>query len=134
MQFAPIIDNVSLITIGIITGLVFGYFICGMPSLSLDYRIGLGIIVSPLVGLITGSLLIALNSPYFSFPPESEAFAFLLLALSNFGGYFLGAVANWAPLPEKAPERHVVFEPDEDDQFDREIEEAMGGDYKADNS
>ena len=134
MQFAPIIDNVSLITIGIITGLVFGYFICGTPSLSLDYRIGLGIIVSPLVGLITGLLLIASNLPYVSSLPESEAFEFLLLALSNFGGYFLGAVANWAPLPEKAPERHVVFEPDEDDQFDREIEEAMGGDYKADNS
>ena len=134
MQFAPIIDNISLITVGMITGLVFGYFICGMSSLSLDYRIGLGIIISSFAGLITGFLLIALNSPYFSFTPESEAFEFLLLALSNFGGYILGAMANWAPLPHKAPERHVVFEIDEDDQFDREIEEAMGGDYKADNS
>ena len=134
MQFAPIIDNVSLITIGIITGLVFGYFICGMPGLSLDYRIGWGIVVSSFAGLITGFLLIALNSPYFSFPPESETFEFLLLVLSNFGGDILGAMANWAPLPERTPERHVVFELDEDDQFDREIEEAMGGDYKADNS
>jgi hypothetical protein len=134
MQFAPIIDNVSLITIGMITGLAFGYYICGIPSLNLDYRIGLGIIVSSFAGLITGFLLIALNSPYFSFPPESEAFEFLLLALSNFGGYILGGMANWAPLPKKAAERHVVFELDEDDQFDREIEEAMGGDYKADNS
>ena len=134
MQFAPIIDNVSLITIGTITGLIFGYFICGMSSLSLDYRIGWGIVVSSFAGLITGFLLIALNSPYFSFPPESETFEFLLLVLSNFGGYILGAMANWAPLPERTPERHVVFEFDEDDQFDREIEEAMGGDYKADNS
>ena len=134
MQFAPIFDNISLITIGIITGLIFGYIICGMPSFSFNYRIGLGVVISLFSGVITGLLIIALAPDLSLLLPQIESFQLLLLILSNFGGYILGAMANWAPLPEKVAKRHVVFELDDDDQFDREIEEAMGGDYKADNS
>jgi hypothetical protein len=134
MQFAPIFDNISLITIGIITGLIFGYIIGGVSSFSFNYRIGLGIVISLFSGMITGLLIIALAPVLSSISPLIESFQLLLLILSNFGGYILGAMANWAPLPEKAAKRHVVFELDDDDQFDREIEEAMGGDYKADNS
>ena len=134
MQFAPIFDNISLLTIGIITGLIFGYIICGVSSFSLNYRIGLGVIISLFSGAISGLLIIAFAPDLSLLTSPIETFQFLLLILSNFGGYILGAVINWAPLPEKVAKRHVVFEPDEDDQFDREIEEAMGGDFKADNS
>ena len=59
---------------------------------------------------------------------------FIFIILSYLGGYALGAVANWAPLPEKPAKRHIIYEPDDDDEFDREIEEAMGSDFKANNS
>lgn len=118
---------------GILVGLSLGYIIGGMSSLGYTQRIGLGFVISIFGGMITNLLFLSppLNA-YFQF--QGSTFDLLLfLTLTYFGGYALGAGSNWAPLPEKPPERHIIYEPDDDD-FDREIEEAMGSDFKANNS
>lgn len=135
MQFTSPTDASILGVPGLFVGLVLGYILGGMTSLNFNYRIGLGIIVSFFAGLITSLLFI--SDPINSFLPESlsvRTFEVIFIILSYLGGYALGATANWAPLPEKAPKRHIVFELDDDDEFDREIEEAMGGEFKANNS
>ena len=135
MQFTSPTDASILGLPGLIIGLMFGYALGGMTSLNVNYRIGLGVIVSFFAGLITA--LVFISEPINSFLPESvsvRTFEVIFIILSYFGGYALGAIANWAPLPERPPNRHIIFEPDDDDDFDREIEEAIGGDFKANNS
>ena len=131
MQAIPNQDVAILGVPGLFIGMIFGYFLGGMEDLSFNYRIGLGIIISFFGGMIT-SLLFLTATLELSTPIAT--LEVILIILSYFGGYALGAVANWAPLPEKPQERHIIFEPDDDDDFDREIEEAMGGDFKANNS
>ncbi len=126
MQGIPNVDVAILGVPGILLGLLCGYIFGGMTSLSFNYRIGLGVIISFFGGLITGLLFI--SEPLVSYLPfEVGTFEMILMILSYFGGYALGAVANWAPLPEKPAERHIIFEPDDDDDFDREIEDALSG-------
>ena len=126
MQGTPTLENAIFAVPGLLIGMLLGYVIGGTDDFTMNYRIGLGIIVSFFAGMITGLLF------YVQF--SLSTFEVILIILSYFGGYALGAVANWAPLPEKPPKRHIIFEPDDDDDFDREIEEAMGGDFKANNS
>ena len=133
MQVIPTLDVAILGVPGLLIGLFFGYVLGGMTSLSFDYRIGLGIIISFFGGMITSLIGYTLFTMGFLFIPITT-FEVILIILSYFGGYALGAVANWAPQPEKPPKRHIIFEPDDDDDFDKEIEEAVGGDFKASNS
>ncbi|MFW9786216.1 MAG: hypothetical protein ACFFE2_16245 [Candidatus Thorarchaeota archaeon] len=134
MQITPVLDIATLGIAGIFMGLLFGYAIGGMSSLGFSYRAGLGVIISVFGGMITGlvALTLAPTTPFL--PSEITSFDLLLLVMSFLGGYILGATANWAVLPDSEVKRHVIFEPDDDDEFDREIEEAMGGDFKANNS
>ena len=135
MQFTSPTDASILGIPGLFIGLVFGYIIGGMMSLNFNYRIGLGIIISFFAGLITA--LVFISEPINSFLPETlsvRTFEVIFIILSYLGGYALGAVSNWAPLPEKPVKSHIIFELDDDDEFDREIEDALGGEYKANNS
>ncbi|MHA2322535.1 MAG: hypothetical protein ACXACG_12860 [Candidatus Thorarchaeota archaeon] len=116
MQGTPTIDVGILGIPGLMIGLMFGYFLGGMTSLNFNYRIGLGIIVSFFGGLITA--LLFNSDPIRTYLPDTisiSTFEVILIILSYFGGYALGAVANWGPLPEKPPERHIIYEPDDDD-------------------
>ncbi|MBY8997138.1 MAG: hypothetical protein KGD60_05360 [Candidatus Thorarchaeota archaeon] len=133
MQGIPNIDVAILGVPGLLIGLLFGYVLGGMTSLDFNYRIGLGVIISFFAGMITGLLFI--SEPLASFlPMDVKMFEWIFIILSYFGGYFLGAVSNWALLPDKPPKRHIIYEPDDDDDFDKEIEKAMGGDFNANNS
>ncbi len=134
MQIGSTLDATILGGPGIVIGLIFGYALAGMTSLNASYRIGLGVIVSFFGGLITS--LLFMSEPITTFIAFTVGpFEVLLIIVSYFGGYALGAIANWAPLPEKPPKRHIVYEPEDDDEFDRELEEAMGGSgFKANNS
>ena len=133
MQGTPNIDVAILGVPGILIGLVLGYIIGGMTSLNFSYRIGLGIVFSSFGGMITA--LVFSSDPIRDFLPFVVGpFEFILIIVSYLGGYILGAVSNWAPLPEKPAKRHIIYEPDDDEDFDREIEEALGGDFKANNS
>jgi hypothetical protein len=126
MQVLPSYEDAFIAVPGLLVGMAFGYIIAGREDFSAQYRIGLGIIVSLFGGVITSLLIYEFL--------DNVTFEIFLIIISFFGGYALGAIANWAPLPEKPAKRHIIFEPDDDDEFDREIEEAMGGDFKANNS
>jgi hypothetical protein len=133
MQGVPATDVAILGVPGLLLGLLFGYIFGGMSSLSFNYRIGLGFIVSLFGGFITGLLFLwEPLSTFLTFPVELSELIFIIL--SYFGGYVMGVVSNWAPLPDKPPKRHIIFELDDDNEFDREIEEAMGNDFEANNS
>lgn len=132
MQFTSPTDASILGLPGLIIGLAFGYVLGGMSSLNFKNRVGLGVVISFFAGLITA--LVFISEPINIYLPEVGTFEVIFIILSYFGGYALGAVANWAPLPDKPAKRHVVFELDDDDEFDSELEDALGGDFKANNS
>jgi hypothetical protein len=118
MQVAPTLDIALIGFPGLLIGLLIGYIIGGMSSLRLIDRVALGIMISGIGGLIL-SLLIN-----FFVPITSLEMIFVVLAF--FGGYFLGLFLNWTPPADPGPKHHIVYEPDDEDEFDREIEEALG--------
>ncbi|MFW9793407.1 MAG: hypothetical protein ACFFEE_03820 [Candidatus Thorarchaeota archaeon] len=127
MQVAPTLDMALLGVPGILIGLFLGYFFGGYENFRTVEKIGMGIISSIFAGVIT-TVILMIYLPLTTF----EA---IFIVLAYFGGYFLGAASNWAPPPEKPPKRHIVYEPDVDeDEFDREIEEALRGERKANKS
>ena len=130
MQVAPTLDTALLGVPGIFIGLILGYYLGGYEKFKAIDRIGLGIISSFFAGIITTVVLMM-------FVPTIATLEAIFIILSYFGGYALGAVSNWAPTPEKPAVRHIVYEPDEeddDDAFDREIEETLRGGQKANKS
>lgn len=127
MQIAPTLDTALLGVPGILIGLLLGYIFGGYESFRAIDRIGMGIISSIFAGVIT-SVILMIYVPLTTY----EA---IFIVLSYFGGYILGAASNWAPTPEKPPKTHIVYEPDDDDEaFDREIEETLRGEHKANKS
>ncbi|MHA1137871.1 MAG: hypothetical protein ACTSSE_15435 [Candidatus Thorarchaeota archaeon] len=119
MQVAPTLD-IALVGIpGILLGLLVGYIIGGMPIFRLIDRIGLGIILSGAGGLVLSFVI----GSFFAIGPLE--IMFVVLAFS--GGYFLGLFLNWKPPDKTKRKQHIIYEPDDDDAFDREIEEALGG-------
>ncbi|MHA1942828.1 MAG: hypothetical protein ACW96M_00345 [Candidatus Thorarchaeota archaeon] len=127
MQVAPTLDTAILGVPGILIGLLLGYTFGGFESFRAIDRIGLGIISSIFAGVITSVVLMIYMT--------LTTFEAIFIVISYFGGYALGAASNWAPTPEKAPKTHIIYEPDDDDEaFDREIEETLRGEHKANKS
>ncbi|MFX1416835.1 MAG: hypothetical protein ACFFC0_08480 [Promethearchaeota archaeon] len=106
---------------GLIVGFVIGYAIGGSKNLRNSDRLLLILAFGLLGGTIIAFLL--------SWAITVGTFEILLSILSTFGGIIFGAGMHWERPPPPPPKRHVVFEPDEDDEFDREIEEAFKGKY-----
>jgi len=128
MQAPPTIDMAILGVPGVIIGLGLGYFFGGYERFRAIDRIGMGIISSIFAGVITAFLIMYVWIPL-------TTFEVIFIVLSYFGGYALGAISNWAPTPEKPRKSHIIYEPDDDDEsFDREIEDALSGEYKSNNS
>ncbi len=118
MQVTQTLDIAFLGIPGLLIGLVIGYVIGGLSSFRMIDRLGFGLIISGIGGLIL-SLLINTFIPFYSF----EA-VFIVLAFA--GGYYLGLFLNWTPLIIPKPKNHIIYEPDDDDAFDKEIEEVLG--------
>ena len=128
MQAPPTLDMAILGVPGVIIGLGLGYFFGGYERFRAIDRIGMGIISSIFAGVITAFLIMYVWIPL-------TTFEVIFIVLSYFGGYALGAVSNWAPTPEKPRKSHIIYEPDDDDEsFDREIEDALSGEYKSNKS
>jgi hypothetical protein len=120
MQVGPSTDLVILGLPGIVLGLIAGYTIGGRRNLRLVDRLFLGIVISTIGGLIL-SLGINVFIPLDSMDMVFEVLSFL-------GGYILGLVLNWEPPDTSKSTHHIIYEPEDDDEaFDREIEEALGG-------
>jgi hypothetical protein len=119
MQVAPTLDIAFIGLPGLFIGLVLGYLIGGMKSLRIIDRFGLGLAISGVGGLILSLLM--------SFFIEISPLSMLLVVLAFGGGYILGLSLNWKSPFKPSPKHHIIYEPDDDDAFDREIEEALGG-------
>lgn len=102
----------------LLVGLLAGYSFGGHKSLTRAERIGFGFVICVLSGLVMTFLL----AP---FAPVSMPNV-LIQVLSFSAGYVFGALNNWAPIESRAPKRHVVFEPEDDEEFDREVDKALG--------
>jgi len=105
--------------LGVAIGFVAGYAIGGMPRLKPLDRIILGVVIGAIGGLLGGLVLAEFV------PPDSTSL--LIAVFSSLAGCAFGEMVRWAPAPPKPPKRHIIYEPDEDDAFDREIEDAFSG-------
>ena len=120
MQVGPALDSALLGLPGILLGLVAGYIIGGLPSYRLIDRIGLGIVLSGAGGLVLSFMMMGFFLPI---GPLEMMFSILAFA----GGYILGLVLNWKSPTKSKRKNHIIYEPEDDEAFDREIEEALGG-------
>ncbi|MFW9926483.1 MAG: hypothetical protein ACFFDM_06910 [Candidatus Thorarchaeota archaeon] len=128
MQVTPTPDMAILGIPGVVIGLILGNYFGGFESFRAVDRIGIGIISSIFLGVISTVVMKIFI--------DLTTFEAIFIVLSYFGGYILGAASNWAPTPKKSSKSHIIYEPDDDDDeaFDREIEDALSGGYEANNS
>ncbi len=104
----------------IILGLIIGRMIGGNKGYTVFERLALAIILGTVGGLIVSFIVgtqVEINTQY------------VLLGIASFlTATFFGAATNWAEPPPPDPKRHIIYDFDDDDEaFDREIEEALGG-------
>ena len=119
MQVALNESTIIYIVPSIIIGAVVGYAIGGRTNLIATERILYGGIVSLIGGIMTALIIASFFQP--------DQFSFLLAVLSFAGGSAFGMGVNWTATPKKEAKRHVIFEPEDDEEFDREIEDAFKG-------
>ncbi|MHA1906602.1 MAG: hypothetical protein ACW98Y_04855 [Candidatus Thorarchaeota archaeon] len=120
LQVAFDITTLIYTIVPIIIGVGGGYAIGGQTRLRAVDRFLYAGIVSLIGGIISGLVVAAFVLP--------GQYSFLLAILSFAGGCALGMTMNWAPTPKNQAQRHVVFDPEEDDkEFDRQIEDAFRG-------
>jgi hypothetical protein len=121
LQIGPALDNAMIGMPGILLGLLAGYIIGGLPNYRVVDRIGLGIVLSGAGGLVLSFIMMD-----FFIPVGPFEMMFSILAFA--GGYILGLVLNWKSPINTKRKNHIIYEPEDDDEdFDREIEEALGG-------
>jgi hypothetical protein len=119
MQVTNTLD-IALIGIpGLLIGLIIGYVIGGQSRFRLIDRFGLGLVIC-----VWGGLILSVSISVFV-SIQSLEIVFVVLAFA--GGYCLGLLLNWVPPKTSKPKNHIIYEPDDDDTFDQEIEQALGG-------
>ena len=94
-------------------GVGLGYIVGGMKSLKSSDRLLLGLASSAIGGL---AIVLALTA----FLPFSSS-GVILSILSFGGGFIFGAGTHWDAPAKPKPKSHIIYEPEEDDEFDREI-------------
>ncbi len=103
----------------LLVGLGSGYVIGGQGQLSVRDRLAIISSFGFIGGLIMGMFLVA-------FSTVTGTYFFGLQILSCIGGTVVGAASNWVPVGESGLTSYVVFDPDDDEEFDRQIDEALG--------
>ncbi|RDE12784.1 MAG: hypothetical protein C4K49_09540 [Candidatus Thorarchaeota archaeon] len=120
-MLSQVTSELFLILYGVpalLIGLLAGYSFGGHKSLTRAERLGFGLVICVLSGLVMTFLLA---------PFAPVAMPNVLVQVLSFSfGYVFGAFNNWAPIESRAPKRHVVFEPEDDDEFDKEVDKALG--------
>lgn len=120
MQTAPSLDLAFLGIPGIIIGVVIGYILGDMDTLTLMYRVLIGGFIN-----IIGGIILSLLISQFLLALDSLEMVFIILSL--IGGFFLGMFLNYSPHLNSSKRNHIIYELDDDDEeFDRQIEEALG--------
>jgi len=116
-QIMPPLELVEYGIPAVLAGLVIGYAIGGSWRLSLRERVFFGVAICFLGGLMLSFLMYALM------PVTTQTVLFGMISFA--GGYAFATMYHWSPPEHPAPKRHVVFEPEDDEEFDREIDKAL---------
>lgn len=103
----------------LLVGLGSGYVIAGQAQLGVRSRVAMIVSFGLIGGLILGLFLVA-------FTTVTGTYFFGLQILSCIGGTIVGAASNWIPAGESRSTSYVFFDPDDDEEFDRQIDEALG--------
>ena len=106
----------------LIVGLGFGYVVGAMKSFKLLDRLLLGLASSAIGGL---AIVLALTV----FLPFSVS-GTILSILAFAGGFIFGAGIHWDSSAKPTPKSHIIYEPEDDDEFDREIEKVFEPDHQ----
>jgi hypothetical protein len=109
----------------LLIGFIIGYLLGGRKGLRPRDRVLVALAFGVIGGLISSMLLSTLAVQLGIVLTQTDAPG-LLGILAFTGGLFLGMALNWTQL-EKAQVRkaRIVFDPDDDDEFDRQIEQAF---------
>jgi len=101
----------------LIVGLGFGYIVGSMKSFKLSDRLLLGLASCAIGGLAISLALTA-------FLPFSVS-GTILSILAFAGGFIFGAGIHWDSPAKSKPKFHIIYEPEEDGEFEREIEKVF---------
>jgi uncharacterized protein YacL len=119
MQPMTTLDISFIVFPSILIGTVLGYSIGTMVSLRMIDRVAISLIACSISGVIISFLL--------SYIVQITASEVLLSAISVMGGIILGLVYNWTPPPKASRTSHIIYEPYDDEDFERELNESMRG-------
>lgn len=122
-MFSQMLPPLDLIEYGIppiLVGLIIGYAIGGSSHLSIRERIGFAVAICLLGGLTLSVLM------FVWLPVTTQSVLFGIISFS--GGYAFGTVYHWSPPEKPASKPHVIFEPEDEEEFDHEIDKALGRD------
>ena len=104
----------------IIVGVFFGYILGNKEKLPYLYRGLLCAIIS-----VGGGYLLAQYGLNYLLP---VTFNFVVLSIMGFaGGVILGMLLNWKPYLYQHSTHHVLYEIDDDEDFEKEIDDAIHG-------
>jgi hypothetical protein len=104
----------------VLVGLLIGFAIGGSSRLSIRERIGIAVAICFLGGLMISFLMSVF------LPVTTQTVLFGMISFT--GGYVFGTIYHWSPPERTASKAHVAFEPEDDEEFDREIDKALGRD------
>jgi hypothetical protein len=105
----------------IVIGTFIGWILGSRERMIYLYRALLGAIIS-----IGGGYLFSFLIEYLVSIPTTTNL--IILSIMSFaGGVILGALLNWKPLLSLKEGSHVIYELDNDEDFEREIEESFHG-------
>ncbi len=103
---------------GILLGFALGYLIGGTSSLRYLERIGIGVVVGIIGGIILSLFIAVIITP--------NDFSVLLSIISTFTGIIFGEMMNWSSIVRTKTKDHIIFNPEEEDEeFDRQLKSFM---------
>ncbi len=105
----------------IFAGIIAGFPLGGFKKLQTTDRVLIAILLGGCIGL-TSSFLAS------QFVPPTNI-SVILAVLVSLGGTLMGMALNWNPSIPKGTKHHIIYEPDDEDSFDREIDDALKGRY-----
>ncbi len=120
MQGIVLLNAIWYVAPSLIIGYILGHIFGGKNNYTNSERV----ILMFVVGFFGGLIISLIVGKYTIISTQ-----YLLLGIATFiAAILFGAVMNWTPHIDTRPKTHIVYDFENDDEeFDREIEEALGG-------